>query len=836
MTMPTLLQKGTISAPRWKKEITDQYKAIHLILEIVRYKMEKENPNLHDRVFLLESLVGSGKSTVFIVEAFRRFFNQNKNTPPSAAEFAEPINIDMSVYNFPDDKYTLANRKEGIPKIEKTGNIILCTQPTNILAKATPMQQIAGEQERNPDIILTENIGFSTGAFKMPPNHTNAILFTTMGTAAVMFQSKTDEEIMQKFAILAIDECHRRSLELDDGMAFLREFLQRNAGNPACPIVIPMSATFDTKKYAKYLGTYPENMITVEGGALSREIHYISEPITNVWEKAAELAIKIHKDNYDDPFTHNDILIFIPGAGEARKVIRKLNELDTDKELIIYEFDSQIANDPNSPILHQLLYSTILELREIHKNPMIRRRVICGTPVIETGITVNTLKYVIDCGLVKETAYNTTHNLNQLLLQPCSKSSLEQRGGRVGRIQYGIVYRLMPEELKSKFEDYPRPDIFTNDIARLMLIHMYASINYETANKPLTNTEFELFVKDCSELGSLRITDKTSNCQCIYSCAIEKSRIPKKSKFIKQYEIDYYPKVLLDLVSTDSYICSRNKLISLGFYGTYIGYVASKIGRLEVEASRMVLAGLAYGVNINDLVTIALFIDNGKMDYKITTMRIKREQMKKIRGGAKKKEKKKNFGESSMRAYRQDRMLESVIDKQSIDKYYFGSLELYRRHFYDDFLEPLYISRWYSQNVRKFGPNKIIEEAKKMGLDFNTIYRILENRIAVQKNLIKYGIINNYPEIDFNGENVIDQICRIKKCIYAGYKNNIAYLEPNGITYRTNTGLEIIPNDLMLTAPRPKKIIYASLFMTTSPDSLTYKPSATYISVMDGLL
>jgi hypothetical protein len=115
------------------------------------------------------------------------------------------------------------------------------------------------------------------------------------------------------------------------------------------------------------------------------------------------------------------------------------------------------------------------------------------------------------------------------------------------------------------------------------------------------------------------------------------------------------------------------------------------------------------------------------------------------------------------------------------------------------------------------------------------LIKILEPRNQVQHQLRKLGYTNIVTDIDFNSDDIIDQIFRIKKCIHSGFKHNIAYLEKDGIHYKTTTGLKITTPD-MRVRNKPAKIIFSTLFTTMNSMEPVYNPVALYVSSLAGAI
>ena len=70
------------------------------------------------------------------------------------------------------------------------------------------------------------------------------------------------------------------------------------------------------------------------------------------------------------------------------------------------------------------------------------RKCVLATNIAETSLTIDNIIYVIDCGFVKQTAYNPRTGLDSLIVVPISKASANQRAGRAGRVAAGKCFRL----------------------------------------------------------------------------------------------------------------------------------------------------------------------------------------------------------------------------------------------------------------------------------------------------------------------------------------------------------------------------------------------------------
>lgn len=67
------------------------------------------------------------------------------------------------------------------------------------------------------------------------------------------------------------------------------------------------------------------------------------------------------------------------------------------------------------------------------KMPDFVRKCVVATNIAETSITVPHVRYVVDCGYVKQKTYDPSRRLESLVVVPVSQTAAQQRAGRAGR-------------------------------------------------------------------------------------------------------------------------------------------------------------------------------------------------------------------------------------------------------------------------------------------------------------------------------------------------------------------------------------------------------------------
>jgi ATP-dependent helicase HrpB len=300
---------------------------------------------------------------------------------------------------------------------------------------------------------LGESVGDTVG-YRMRLDtrvgRTTRIEVVTEGVLTRMLQH---DPSLEGVAAIIFDEFHERSLQADLGLALCidaRQTLDLDLR------LIVMSATLDGKAVATLLGDAP--VITSAGRMYSVETHYLGKgfPVlpgdVDSPERLTTLAVQRALRE-----TEGDILVFLPGAGEIRRVQDMLSGSDECLnrgveifplfgELSPTEQDAALSEDPRSP-----------------------RRVILATNIAETSLTLPRIRVVIDSGLVRRAVFDPVTSMSRLDTCRISRASAEQRSGRAGRVAAGHCYRLWSEGAHRSLAAQTPAEILEADLAPLAL-------------------------------------------------------------------------------------------------------------------------------------------------------------------------------------------------------------------------------------------------------------------------------------------------------------------------------------------------------------------------------
>lgn len=445
MPLPTLLTKGAITTTdKLEQSEADRLTAIDYITAWLSKRVTGGTTPATiipsrggDRILLLESKTGSGKSTTL---------------PPS-------------VY------ISFGKRKS-----------VCVTQPRVISAVQTPSDIV----NHYPELKLEENIGYQTGGISRRVR--SGVIFMTIGVLYQQLKTLEDEKILKKYKFIIIDEVHDRSVDLDMTMSLLKGLLNRNYKSPDCPFVILTSATFDIESLRIYFGAPKSHIIKVAGSrAFEIEEHFLEVATDNYVEKAISLCMDLHTQNSED-YRHFvdevgkgrppkkspavDILVFVSGVGDLDKMVDELNKNadDEDYPFLALRLNSKIYS--SAGIEYKSILSVPLHKLKTSNGRMPVRRIIVSTDVAETSVTIETLKYCIDTGIKNFVFWNPDYNSNCSLISHIPQSSATQRKGRVGRVSPGKWYPCYTKEVFDMMPKNTYPDIITANMTSGLLAYI----------------------------------------------------------------------------------------------------------------------------------------------------------------------------------------------------------------------------------------------------------------------------------------------------------------------------------------------------------------------------
>ena len=103
--------------------------------------------------------------------------------------------------------------------------------------------------------------------------------------------------------------------------------------------------------------------------------------------------------------------------------------------------------------------------------PKDARKVVIGTNIAETSLTIDGICYVIDTGFCKQKTYNPRSGIESLIVTPISQAQAAQRAGRAGRTQPGTCFRLYTKwSFAHELEENTIPEIQRTNMNSVVLM------------------------------------------------------------------------------------------------------------------------------------------------------------------------------------------------------------------------------------------------------------------------------------------------------------------------------------------------------------------------------
>jgi ATP-dependent helicase HrpB len=293
---------------------------------------------------------------------------------------------------------------------------VLVLQPRRVAARAIA-RRIAGERGWT--------VGREVGWHVRFDRRVSAETRLTIATEGVLTAMLHQDPLLSGIRTVVLDEFHERSIHADLGLALVA---QAWAARDDLRIVV-MSATIDPARISRFLRDCP--VVDVPGRLHPLEVSY--HPGVDVATSARRLVGS----------GGGAVLCFLPGAREIQEVARGL-----------------AGGGAPVALLHGGLGA---DEQDAALRPTGGPRIVLATNLAETTVTVPDVTAVVDSGVHKVARYDAGRAIDALVTERVSQDSADQRAGRAGRTQAGIVHRLW--DARDRLRPHREPEIQRVDLA-----------------------------------------------------------------------------------------------------------------------------------------------------------------------------------------------------------------------------------------------------------------------------------------------------------------------------------------------------------------------------------
>lgn len=322
------------------------------------------------------------------------------------------------------------------------GQKIIMLEPRRLAARAAAMRMADLLDEK-----VGETIGYRTRLDSKIGKNTRIEVLTE----GILTRILQEDPSLEGVGLLIFDEFHERSIHGDLGLALSLE--SQSLFREDLRILV-MSATLEESRLSHLLGNAP--LICCEGKNYPVTTHYLprerrgeEEKRRKVIPQAKSTILKAFREQ------EGDMLVFLPGAGEIRRLESALKETAIGDDVHILPLYGNLSKAEQD--------------RAILPSPSGQRKIVLATSIAETSLTIEGVRVVVDCGLMRVSRFSPGSGMSRLETIPVTKSSAHQRKGRAGRLEPGCCYRLWTEEEDKVLKEQGMPEIMEADLTSLAL-------------------------------------------------------------------------------------------------------------------------------------------------------------------------------------------------------------------------------------------------------------------------------------------------------------------------------------------------------------------------------